>query len=341
MRLRCLWMLWLALLYATHLSSQSDLLYPNVETPLSNYREALIRQNKFAYTLLANISVEFNQANNSQFRISVTAGAAKAFAGRAAENYHPFIGAYQTELLLYRGGLGASQVVKERSKLHLEWRNQMTLTGGGANFQSGGFVNRVSGAPLNVFSGNSKFGLITPYDASVTIGTTFIHSFTDEYKQQVGGITATVLGGHASYCNEGPFFRNSIMPTGDGYDRWWTGGGQIGYYNMSSTAFISKVEIFYDKFTGWQPFAYEIASRLGLKHVPYKNSKEALLNQGRYLFAITMNDYFTAGMGIYEPRYMDVQNIIHTLIDVPFHQTHLSKRSSGLWSYSLFNFGSI
>jgi hypothetical protein len=332
----------LSLLLHHNTFSQSEILIQDLNNSLNNYRKSLLVNKKFGYSISASLSVEFGKANNSQYRLSLGGGLIKTLNYQDSyTDITPFTSAFQTELLIYKGGLGSSQSIDERSNIHVELRNQFLLSAGYASFDNGAFAHVSNGAPLSIFSGNSALPLIDPYDFSVTIGSTFVNSFTDEYKQQIGGLTSTYRGFQINYCNEGPFFRSQIMPTGDGYDRWWTGGGHIGYFNLGSTALVSKVQISYDKFTGWQPFCYELASRLGIHNTPYKDLKESLLNQGRYMFSATLNDNFSFGVGIYEPRYLDVQNIIHTLIKTPFHQTQLNKRVSGLWSYRFINLGTL
>jgi len=245
----------LSLLLHHNTFSQSEILIQDLNNSLNNYRKSLLVNKKFGYSISASLSVEFGKANNSQYRLSLGGGLIKTLNYQDSyTDITPFTSAFQTELLIYKGGLGSSQSIDERSNIHVELRNQFLLSAGYASFDNGAFAHVSNGAPLSIFSGNSALPLIDPYDFSVTIGSTFVNSFTDEYKQQIGGLTSTYRGFQINYCNEGPFFRSQIMPTGDGYDRWWTGGGHIGYFNLGSTALVSKVQISYDKFTGWQPF---------------------------------------------------------------------------------------
>ncbi len=323
--------------------SQDDIRLRDINQTLNNNRENLLGHRKFVFGISAALTVEFGKANTSQYRLSLNSGIAKVVTFFNDNNKYGFapypslMPALQSELIFMRGGLGTSQALGFRGKINIELRNQFTLTLGKSSMRDSSYQFRANGRPIAIFCAHSNSAIVDPYDMSVTIGSVFINRVKSQIKQQVGGLTVGVGPWFANYSNEGPIFRSFLFPMGDGYDRWWTGGGRIAYYNLGHHFPINKVDIQYDKFTGWQPNCYETARRLGMKVTPYIDPNEALYNQSRYLIAVTFNKNFTAGLGIYDARMLDFQNMIHTLGRMPVHQTQLKRRYSGYMQYRLFN----
>jgi hypothetical protein len=327
------------LLGAVMSRAQSDWATPEVASVLDDTRSRLLKGQGFVAGVALNVSVEFGLANNSQFRLSLSGAVSRGVLRRESElNAAPAVANLQSELLLFRGGLGATMSNKERARLNLEWRNQFTVAVGYAENRAGRFLNPVAGKPLTVFLGNSNPALFDPFDVSLVVGSTFVNGINVPQKQQIGGLSLGLYNVQVSYCNDGPIYNWFFMPTGDAYDRWWTGGGRIGYYNASDLTFFTSLELRYDKFTGYQPNAYELASRLGLNFIPYKNKREALKNQGRYSLLAGIRNRMLVGVNLYDPRMVDFQNMIHTIGRMPFHQTNLKQRIGVQYDYRLSNF---
>lgn len=323
--------------------AQEDIRLRDVNETLNNNRQNLLINRKFVFGASIAVTVEFGKANTSQYRFSLNGGVSKVvsvFSNKNKYGFPPYpslMPALQTELIFFRGGLGTSQALGNRGRINLEMRNQFSLTLGKSSLRDSTFQFRANGRPLAIFMGNSNSVLVDPYDVSVTIGSVFINRIRSEVKQQVGGLTLGVHPISINYSNEGPIFRSFLFPMGDGYDRWWTGGGRIAYFNLGHKSGIHKIDFQYDKFTGWQPNCYETARRLGMKVTPYIDANQALFNQSRYLIAVTINNNFTAGLGIYDARMVDFQNMIHSVGRMPIHQTQLKRRYSGYIQYRLFN----
>lgn len=319
--------------------AQSDWASPEVTSLLGDARSRLLKGEGFIAGVALNVSVEFGMANNSQFRLSLSGGVSRGVLRRESSlKVAPAVANVQSELLLFRGGLGATMSNKERARLNLEWRNQFTVVVGYAHNAAGRFLNPVAGRPLTVFLGNSNPALFDPFDVSLIVGSTFVNGVNVPQKQQIGGLSLGLYNVQVSYYNDGPIYNWFFMPTGDAYDRWWTGGGRVGYYNASDRTFFTSLELRYDKFTGYQPNAYELASRLGLNFIPYKNKREALKNQGRYTLLAGVRNRMQVGISLYDPRMVDFQNMIHTVGRMPFHQTNLKQRVGVQYDYRLSNF---
>ena len=178
--------------------------------------------------------------------------------------------------------------------------------------------------PVMQFVSNSSHPLYDPYNSSFTIGTTFINGLNIRRSQRVGIASIGWNYMQLTYLNDGPPFTSKWLPFGDGFDRWWTGSGQIGCYIPDNT-WCRNFELKYDKFTGLQPYAYETATALRLKHIPYKSKETSLFNRQRLELSMGTNKGLGLSVNLYDIRIIDVQSYIHNN-KYSYHDTPLKWR---------------
>jgi len=112
----------------------------------------------------------------------------------------------------YNGGLGARQ---DSDKLHID----AVLTG--KVTVGGGHGNPMSIYPLHIDSGT---GMEDRYNYSATVGTSLIFNNSNR-NQHVGFVQ--LRAGDFSFQTYNDFGAGKKFGLTDGYDRWWTGGGNI------------------------------------------------------------------------------------------------------------------
>ena len=112
----------------------------------------------------------------------------------------------------YNGGLGA---LSNSSEMNFDTVLTAKVTAGTGN------GNPMTVYPLHV---NSGTGLVDNFNYSATIGTNFILN-NNQRNQQVGFVQ--VRAGDFSFQTYNDFGGFKKLGLSDGYDRWWTGGGNL------------------------------------------------------------------------------------------------------------------
>ncbi|MGB0948916.1 MAG: hypothetical protein ACPGU0_02265, partial [Marinirhabdus sp.] len=119
-----------------------------------------------------------------------------------------------------------------------------------------------------------------------------------------------------SYYNDGGPGLNFF---GDKEDRYYTGGLVLSVHN-DRPYYINTVELSFHKFTGWQQYAVDAADKLQLDHIPYKDADVFGFNQQQWkLRATSYKQGYSAYFTVYDINAMDLQDIIHTGTDFPYH----------------------
>jgi len=235
----------------------------------------------------------------------------------------------QSKLVFYRGGLGTSFFDQKNFRVNIDLRNTLTLsTGYGEN----DFI----GKPFFVEQGMNVSPHFDLFFYSLGLGTTFINGINHSRNQQVGSLSLSGGPVNFQYYNDGTPF--GIFGTGDLFDRYWTGGGSIGYYSKKNRHFINEFIIRYDNYTGYQPNLFNVAGLLDINHMPYKTEKEQFFNQARYKFSLGLYSNNRFNISLWEPVYTDVQNFIHyNISNDPFHARPFKKRTTLGYDYINFN----
>lgn len=243
---------------------------------------------------------------------------------------HALFPSYHAELDIYRGGLGSSLAPAQRSRFNLELRQSILLTAAFDNAPAEA-IRR----PVIQFISGSSHPLADPYKASLTLGTVFINGLNHSRSQRAGLLGLAYEYFNLTYYNDGPPFDK--LKTGDAYDRWWTGGVVLGYYNYCDDCPLPSIELKFEKFTGWEPNGYEVSKFFQLDYIPYRHFDQNFFNQGRWqLHAMT-----STGLGIYASRYdfdrWDLQHFIHLNMDMTRHPPTLKDRWLFGASYDVIN----
>lgn len=277
------------------------------------------------------ISLKLDLIRNTfgYFRISLTGGAGIPFGKEMGLKRNSMIGYYFLEVDIFRGGLGAPALALDNQKMLSELRQSFLLSVGRTLGDQQYNYNR----PVVQFISNSSHPIFDPYNLSFTIGSTFVNGINVKRSQRVGIASVGYNEFLLAYLNDGPPF--VFLPFGDGFDRWWTGSGQIGVYLPNNTL-LRNFELKYDKFTGLQPYAYETATALRLKQIPYKSRKTRLWNRTRLEFSFGTNRGIGGSINIYDNARLDIQNYIHR-DKYSYHGTPLKWRvGSGLFFNNTF-----
>lgn len=305
-----------SLLFCSVIFSQQSYLIPNIESQLQQYRADVLinKETTIGYTI--GLSLDILSKHRT--------GALKAYANIGVlqkvtnGNANVLLG-FQSHIEFYRGGLGTSVLNSEKYKINIELRNSFTVLAGYDDNK------RVTGKPAFVNVATDVSSLIDPLDYSISIGTMFINGINHNRNQRIGTLSFSARQFHFNYYNDGPPF--SGWGLSDRFDRFWSGGGQIGLYFKNDNTFMTELVLRFDNYTGYQLNLYEVGSLLKIDDLPYKDIKQQMFNQARFQYKFGIQNSIYATYSIFEPIYTDVQNIIHYNISVsPFHARPMQKR---------------
>jgi hypothetical protein len=146
-------------------------------------------------------------------------------------------------------------------------------------------------------------------DYSFQLGTVFVTGINHKRNQQVGFLKAGAKWFHLFYMNDGPPFGG--IGLGDTWDKYWTGVGGVGYHHITPNGEITSMELRYSRYTGDEPFLYDLSSTMRMNHLPHKDDSSQFFNKGRYQYRMGFRNSIYAGLNIYQPKITDVQRIIH------------------------------
>jgi hypothetical protein len=286
---------------------------------------------KMQFGVGISLKVDIIKNTFGYYRLSVTGGAGVPFGRELGLRRNTMTGYYFVECDVFRGGLGAPALALDNQQMLIELRQSFLLSVGRTHGREKFNYNR----PVMQFISNSSHPLFDPYNLSLTLGSTFINGLNIRRSQRVGIVNLGWNYVQLTYLNDGPPFTSSWLPFGDGFDRYWTGSGQVGVY-FSETKWMRNIELKYDKFTGLQPYAYELATALHLKHIPYRSKETRLFNRQRYEIGIGTNRGIGFSMNVYDSREVDIQHYIHNN-KYSYHDTPLKWRiGAGLFYNNAF-----
>jgi hypothetical protein len=260
------------------------------------------RPDSLIYGLGIQLRVGLGGKGTSEFVVSLSAGVGKSI-GR-----HTLL-SYQMTANAYRGGLGNSLLPSLQNDYQLDLVNSFALTGGW------GRSDRQR--PLHHWSPASAATLSAPFLNGGTLASNFVWN-NHHRSQQIGFVGLTVGNAQVGYYNDGPPFH--LTGQGDGYDRWWTGGGYVQAFLPGEYQALA----FFDKFTGFQRDAYELANAMRLNYVMYRDFEKMTYNRGRIGAMLTLPSGVAVSAAYHNT--FDVQDFIHRLFRYPFHPSMYSKR---------------
>jgi len=296
---------------------QPKLIIDDIETYLSDYRKRVIEDNKLETSVAFGLALDLGWKRNGSLRGFV----AFSFLQNLTEGDWKILAGGISELEIFRGGLGSSFFNNEKFKLNIELRNSlMILSGMEKGYQ-------VTGKPAFVTVISERGVLHDPLDYSFSLGTTFINGLNHKRNQQLGTFSASSPYIQIQYYNDDiPF---GWLALADRYDRYWTGGGLIGFYWKNNNSYITDFVLRYDNYTGYQRNLFEVSQLLNIDNLPYLEKEQQMFNQARFQYKVGIKNFFHFNFSIYEPLYSDFQNLIHYNISKnPFHARPLEKRTA-------------
>lgn len=167
--------------------------------------------------------------------VSIHFGGGKSYFSSTAgvgvsKKFGPINPGVNVALNLYNGGLGS---LENSNKLHFDTVLSAKLSAG---------VGQGNPMDINPLHINSGTGLVDNYKYSATLGTNFILNNSGR-NQQVGFVQLRVENFSFQTYNDFQGFKK--LGISDGYDRWWTGGGNITIGSKNSQhQFIIASDVF-------------------------------------------------------------------------------------------------
>lgn len=294
---------------------QPNYLIENIENQLLEYREDVLNERNTIVGYTIGLSMDIGRKRNGSLRAYANVGVVQKL---NKGDFNALIAA-QSHIEFYRGGLGTSLLNSEKFKINIELRNSIVgLFGWEAN-------NTPVSKPLFVNVGSDASSLHDPLDYSFSLGTIFINGLNHSRHQRIGSLSFSINQFSFHYYNDGPPF--DLLMLGDTYDRYWTGGGQLGFYFNNDDTFLTSFLMRYDNYTGYQLNLYEVGSMLNIDQLPYLSKEQQMFNQARFQYKFGIKNSIFINGSVFEPIVTDIQNYIHYHISIsPFHARPLGRR---------------
>ena len=271
--------------------------------------------------LACSVSLNFNLNNkrSSNYFFSLAVGASYQVSWRKKD---PSFLQPSTQLTanFYQGTVGTSIKPDQRMKYQFEWVANAALTARvGPDFY---FDEK----PVRTFSNFNTVAVTHKYKNSVTLATNFVINPKNSSRNQQVGFGGFSTGDFAlGYYNDGTPW--NFIGLGDGFDRWWTGGG---FFEIWSLRASKRLGIYYDNFTGGNDDevveAFELANVLGLAHVDFRDPDLTYFNRGQIMLRGSLPSGLGMSLILSGDRYMLIQNLIHRAMDQSFYQSFANDR---------------
>ena len=238
-----------------------------------------------------------------------------------------FIANYGGNISFYRKTVGTN-LNPLIDNLEIDFTNSFSAGVGGNSLSYPKLIRTLhNSAFYNLNLSNNYFALLT----------TNVVFNNHKRNQTVGSVTLSGPGLSFNYYNDGAFPVKAFAG-GDGFDRWWTGGGS---FYLHSRRNYNYVELSFDQFTGYQPFLYELSDILGISLPPYskdstiidKKNIHSNYNSAQYKLRIGLNKNFSVDAGVLgslrygdRDRIFSFQDLIHVLGKMPMHPNNDQNR---------------
>lgn len=171
---------------------------------------------------------------------------------------------------------------------------------------------------VTIFSPAHSNTVSTGYNLNIGFGSTYHLLFTrsniiQTKVQRVGNVIFGYKGAYFSYYNDGG---PVLKWFGDKYDRYFTGGMVAGYQNSAK-----RLEVSFEKFTGFYPGAFEALSLLHVDNVIYRDEEQVGMNTGLLSFTyLDLSRRLGGSLNVWNVPF-DLQDFIHRDIsNNPYHQ---------------------
>lgn len=179
--------------------------------------------------------------------------------------------------------------------------------------------------PFYAFADLSSPAIQNPYHAALSPGIQWIRLYDQEKRrkdQRVFSINVKIGEGHFFYHNDMKMWRIT-----DGKDRWYTSSALFAWHRNIHER-INHYAIAYNRFTGYQPFSYEVSKRMGLNYVDYKDQNQIRYNEDYYKITVGHHGVGEANIRFINFNYktMQGQTFIHYIGNMPYHLDNSKQR---------------
>lgn len=245
------------------------------------------------------LKVDIGNKRTAHYSVSVSGGIGK-------QMWDAMLFSYHLTATLYRGGLGNSLLPSNVDDHQVDVVNGFAITGGG-----GKPYRRIR--PFYTWSANPAVSFSNPYRNSFTLASNFL--WNNHHRSQQIGFAGLALGMvSVGYYNDGTPF-SAQLGLGDGFDRFWTGGG---YLHIGHDASDVQAIASFDKFTCDSKTGFDVANLMRLRFVP-SSAEDASFNRGRTMLTLIHRDGIGLNVGLFDNPSMDIQDFIHRLGRMAYH----------------------
>ncbi|MBC7773886.1 MAG: hypothetical protein H7246_00500 [Phycisphaerae bacterium] len=271
--------------------------------------------------LSCSVSLNFNLNNKRASNYFFSAAVGASYQVRWRKKDPPFLQpSTQFTANFYQGTVGTSIKPDQRMKYQFEMVANAALT---ARLSRDFYFDE---KPVRTFCNFNTVAVTHRYKNSVTLATNFVINPKHSTRNQQVGFGGFSTGDFAlGYYNDGTPW--NFIGLGDGYDRWWTGGG---FFEIWSLHAPTRLGLYYDNFTGGNDDevveAFEIANVLGLAHVDFRDPDLTYFNRGQIMMRAALPSGLGMSLILSGDRYMVVQNLIHRGMDQSLYQSFANDR---------------
>lgn len=271
-------------------------------------------QDNFQYGLALKLNVEYKKHPN--FKLSL-AGGVSYLTGK--EHLLPAL--HGGVVLFNSGPIGSDLSISRKCKIqrpHIYINGLVTIRLDKRDYS---YDERF--VPLYNFSDFTPNPLQNPFKSSVSLGAIFVNLGKSK-NQRIGFLNVNMAGrAQLTYYNDGGYGMEHI---GDKHDRYYTGGAVLSYHGRVDD-FVDLIELSYHKYTGYTKYAFDVAYQLQLDYLPYGDKNQVSFNQQRWKINIgNMRSGLFGSISLYDSNKLDGQDLIHYLIDAPYHPDYYSKQ---------------
>jgi hypothetical protein len=223
--------------------------------------------------------------------------------------------------MFYNNGFGSAKNEQKRPAIVPDFLISATITKGWENRLQLSSSKRpgIRNTPLYYFSNFTRPPLQNPYNYSFSFGSNIAYNPTHKHPfQRIGFFNLHIGQFQFSYFNDGTPFQWTKQ--GDGFDRYYTGGGIISF-TIQARYIFDNYELSYHKYSGYTKDAFEIANLLDLSFLNYGDDNENSYNKSMFtLSATSSTHHLQAGLSAFNQTDWDIQHRIHRHIFNAYHR---------------------
>ncbi|MEL6864818.1 MAG: hypothetical protein AAFP19_10375 [Bacteroidota bacterium] len=270
----------------------------------------------------------WNRKMTSVYTLSVALGASKSFYFGEASSPFRLIPSYQLTFNTYYNGLG-NNMLPVFAKVQMDLINSFALTTG---IKEG---NSEMLTEVRTFNNMTVTPIEHDLHWSLTLASNFIAN-NHGRNQTVGSIGLNFWKMvQVGYYNDATPFE--VLGLGDGFDRWWTGGG-YGVLNVErladrvfkeqGEAFEWRLQFFsFERFTGDVQDAYIISNYLSMSYVPSNKQMDNFFNRSQMSFSAKHSSGWEVQLRLLGQYKNDIQDLIHLKKGYPLHYSYARQRT--------------